>query len=109
MNSNVNTLRQEDTDPRSSMFNGKSPATFFVKLFDKEKDANDNNTKEDIDENIEDQNGVEGRKRSQSMFAPSVTSLLAGNHIGGKGDILFSSNSDPEVSGVWLSINHGKI
>ena len=109
MNSNVNTLRQEDTDPRSSMFKGKSPATFFVKLFDKEKDANDNNTKEDIDENIEDRNGVEGRKRSQSMFAPNVTSLLAGNHIGGKGDILLNSKSDPKVSVVWLSINHGKI
>ena len=91
------------------MFNGKSPATFFVKLFDKEKDANDNNTsKEDLDENIEDfggrPNGVEGRKRSQSMFAPNVTSLLAGNHFGGKGDIIYSSKSDTIDSVVQLSV-----
>ena len=73
------------------MFNGKSPATFFVKLFEKEKDANDNDTKKDIDEINEDfaerPNGMEGRKRSQSMFAPNVASLLAGNQIGGKGDL----------------------
>jgi len=92
------------------MFNGKSPATFFVKLFEKEKDANDNDTKEDIDEINEDfaerPNGMEGRKRSQSMFAPNVASLLAGNQIGGKvesvqtamRDVLTSLSSQPYLS-----------
>ena len=55
-----------------SLFGGKSAATFFSRLFDKEKE------KPPDDPEVTYQ-----RKRSQSMFAPNVSSLMSGDHVGG--------------------------
>ena len=64
------------------MFGNKSPATFLAKLFDKEE-------KQQEGEGGVAGGGEEGatfRKRSQSMFAPSVAALLAGDHVGSRGE-----------------------
>ena len=53
-----------------SLFGGKSAATFFSRLFDKEKPPDDPEV-------------TYQRKRSQSMFAPNVSSLMSGDHVGG--------------------------
>ena len=62
------------------MFGSKSPATFLTNLFDKGKEEEEEVIQEDGrgDE-------FQGRKRSQSMFAPSVSALISGDHVGGRG------------------------
>ena len=57
-----------------SLFGGKSAATFFTKLFEKEKDPPE-----------EPEVTSYQRKRSQSLFAPNVSSLMSGDHVGGIG------------------------
>ena len=60
------------------MFSGKSAAkTFFARFFDK-----DQSNKEPLDD-ADDAAGLPRRKRSQSMFAHNVDSLLSGDHPGG--------------------------
>ena len=56
------------------MFGSKSPASLFSNLFDKR-------------EKEEEAGGDEqpGRKRSQSMFAPSMAALISGDQVGTRG------------------------
>ena len=61
------------------MFGNKSPATFLAKLFDKEE-------KQQEEGEGGGEEGATFRKRSQSMFAPSVAALLAGDHVGSRGE-----------------------
>ena len=61
------------------MFGNKSPATFLAKLFDKED-------KQQEEGGGGGEEGATFRKRSQSMFAPSVAALLAGDHVGSRGE-----------------------
>ena len=61
------------------MFGNKSPATFLAKLFDKEE-------KQQEEGGGGGEEGATFRKRSQSMFAPSVAALLAGDHVGSRGE-----------------------
>ena len=68
------------------MFGSKSPATFFVKLFDKEEKTGDDCGSEDVGEDVSPSTAPPNRKRSQSMFAPNVTSLWSGEHVGGGGN-----------------------
>ena len=58
-----------------SLFGGKSAATFFARLFDKDKTP----------ASPEEPEVTYQRKRSQSLFAPNVSSLMAGDHVGGIG------------------------
>ena len=54
------------------MFSGKSAAkTFFSRLFEKDKVKK------------EEPELIYKRKRSQSLFAPNVSALLSGEHVGG--------------------------
>ena len=62
------------------MFGNKSPATFLAKLFDKEEKQQEEEGGGGGEE------GATFRKRSQSMFAPSVAALLAGDHVGSRGE-----------------------
>ena len=75
------------------MFSGKSPATYLSKLFDKEKGEDEEETSNEASNASENNNSKEvpgaGRKRSQSMFAPSVSALLSGDHVGGKGKYFY--------------------
>ena len=65
------------------MFGNKSPATFLAKLFDKEEKQQEEGEGGGGGGGEE---GVTFRKRSQSMFAPSVAALLAGDHVGSRGE-----------------------
>ena len=71
------------------MFGGKSPATFINKFFEKgkeeedgEEEVGDSSSSDGVNNNS---NEYQGRKRSQSMFAPSVSALLSGDHTGARG------------------------
>ena len=66
------------------MFGSKSPATFLTNLFDKGKE-------EEVIQ--EDARGEEfqGRKRSQSMFAPNMAALISGDHVGSRGTITLNA------------------
>ena len=66
------------------MFGNKSPATFLAKLFDKEEKQQEGGGGEGEEQGGE--GGATFRKRSQSMFAPSVAALLAGDHVGSRGE-----------------------
>ena len=63
------------------MFGNKSPAIFLAKLFDKEEKQQEEGEGAGGGEE-----GATFRKRSQSMFAPSVAALLAGDHVGSRGE-----------------------
>ena len=63
------------------MFGSKSPATFLTNLFDKEKQGDEEEVREESEGDT-----FHGRKRSQSMFAPSVAALISGDHVGSKGN-----------------------
>ena len=59
------------------MFGSKSPASFLSNLFDKRE------KEEDEEEARGDEHP--GRKRSQSMFAPSMAALISGDQVGTRG------------------------
>ena len=64
------------------MFGSKSPASFLTNLFDKGKEE-----EEVISEDGDgDGDAFNGRKRSQSMFAPNVAALISGDHVGSRGN-----------------------
>ena len=65
------------------MFGNKSPATFLAKLFDKEEKQQEEG---EVGGGGGGEEGATFRKRSQSMFAPSVAALLAGDHVGSRGE-----------------------
>ena len=67
---------------KNTMFGSKSPSTFLTNLFDKGNDEEEQ--EQEQQETQDDDRGQEfqGRKRSQSMFAPSVAALISGDHVG---------------------------
>ena len=64
------------------MFGSKSPASLFSNLFDKREEAEEAEAREDE---------FPGRKRSQSMFAPSMAALISGDHVGSRGNFYFQT------------------
>ena len=70
---------------KNTMFGSKSPSTFLTNLFDKGNDEEEQ--EQEQQETQEDDRGQEfqGRKRSQSMFAPSVAALISSDHVGSRG------------------------
>ena len=64
------------------MFGSKSPASLFSNLFDKREETEEAEAGEDE---------FSGRKRSQSMFAPSMAALMSGDHVGSRGNFYFQT------------------
>ena len=84
------------------MFGNKSPATFLAKLFDKEEKQQEGGGGEG--EGGGGEGGATFRKRSQSMFAPSVAALLAGDHVGSRGEaVSWPGHIRPSTEAAWWS------